>query len=203
MKFKFLFKSIFFVLLAFNLTISAATPPKTVLDYYHLLPKPYRNYYGDFVGEQLKVDIRNGYVVVKVDGWNEPVFEMALFRDAQGEALFVVTNLQYDHVCIFYKSYALRYQDGKWLETDALPQLEPKDFFTQKEDIAVLQKVPNYYSLHYRPPHYGTELKVSFGELCDVVDEVLNTEDYARFINLKTDKVHHLRWNRKRGVFTK
>lgn len=139
------------VLLALFHSISAAqsSDPKTVLDYYVLLPDKYfeankeqRVEWMLNPGRGAVVDIKNGYIYAPGDGAQTSVY-VCLFKRTQGAPLIAV------------KSYESDTQDYTHL-----------DFYEYKNGALVEVKkgvlpVKLNENLKYEMPRYGTTIKVS------------------------------------------
>lgn len=173
----------------------------TVADYFQVLPPAYRAFYADVGSQRRVIDERNGYLAIHAEGWDGPLFEMALFRDARGEAVVLTSNTQSDPACIFYATHALRYREGAWEPLPSLlPSPDPNRFFPDPADRAVAKKAPDYLAWHYHLPRLGTELKLTFAEPCAMV-EGLSDSEYARFTELRSRTVQRFRWHREQRVF--
>ena len=121
----FLMKKFFVLSIFLLLSDNASSDTRfTIEDYYRHLPKKYQDFYADIAFEpRVNIDIPNGYLSITAQGQEGPLFEMGLFRNQQGEAFLIISNLQSDCACQFYKSFFLQYKQEKWQSVNVLPKL--------------------------------------------------------------------------------
>jgi hypothetical protein len=215
-------------LLVFQIAVSAvaAGSEPTVEDYLRDLPKKYRTHYGDFRNEPTPEttikDLRNGYIAFldrapqpNDDSAPYPIFEIAVFKQANTEPLIVVSNTLADSYCVQHESFFLRKRGTSWQDVRAqvLPAFSPEMFFAEAGMVQKLeglhrkakQPVPSrkslYRYLHFSLPREGTRVKVTL-DLCKYApsdpDQDLGP-DYDVLEGKR--KLTWLEWNRESGTF--
>jgi|GEM_PF-1173868 len=148
-----LIRSLLFTLLTVFLfqSIGAAqsSPPKTVLDYYLLLPEKYfeankeqRVKWMLEPGNGAVVDIKNGYIYAAGDGAQTPHY-VCLFKRPKGSPLVAVKSHPSDTREITYLHF-YEYKQGALVEV--------------KKGVLPLKINENF---RYELPRYGTTIKVS------------------------------------------
>ncbi|MEZ5428588.1 MAG: hypothetical protein R2747_20245 [Pyrinomonadaceae bacterium] len=200
--------------LLFLFPVNAQKPADwKISDYLKNLPTEFKTFSGDFASEPNEkttvIDDRNGYAVYLSSEAKDafPILEMALFKDARGQHLLVVSNLQSDPVCNFYQTFFLRRDGEKWLEVrdQVLPDLKLTMFFREAKTALEFEKDykragnSDPLDLHFYPPRKGTVLKVAL-EFCDYVPDDLSGEiDLQKFTDQR--KTVALGWDKGKGVF--
>jgi hypothetical protein len=207
------------IILAGLLLSSAAFAQKTVdwkiSDYLQALPEAYKVFAGDFQIEPTKentlIDDKNGYAaffdrpIVNKEAY--PIFEITLFKKANGEDLLVVSNMLSDPVCTFHRSFFLQRMENEWIDVESkvLPKLPPHLFFdsakTSNYYLELQKKLGNSteLDLHFSPPRQGTNMTVNL-EICDYVpDDFSEPIDFEK-LAAKTRTVS-LIWDKKTGMF--
>ena len=194
-----------------------ATPPRTIADYFKLLPAEYVTHAGDYGPLETIVDVRNGYYAVaektRLPGAPErtglvPVFEFALFRRSDGGAVFVAANTKYDHACFAYETFFLRHDGANWADVAAevAPRLGPELFFDDREAVAALRRDRTWAAnLRHRLSRRGTTVEVT-PRLCDTAietDDTLSDRERAKLLALVRARPRPvtLNWDRARGRF--
>ena len=160
------------------------------------------------------VDIGNGYISFKpLDADQEPLFQMALFKDFKGKDLIVIHSPGYACADIFAcahteerKTYFLKYENEDWVDVSqvVLPQILTEHFYND----STIAKMVNEYAPHaiaYELPQFGQTIKLKL-EICDgyinfdYPDEpILSNEQIEKL--LKERKTLFLKWNKTLGVF--
>ncbi len=186
-----------------------------ISDYLKNLPKEFKVFSGDFSSEVSEettlIDDKNGYAAfydqpVKYEA-AFPIFEMAVFKKANGEQILVVSNSIIDPVCTAYKTFFLQKSGEDWIDVKAkvLPKLPPEIFFdtakTAQDFIETQKKIGNStdLDLHFSPPRQGTKMNVKL-DICDYVPDDLSGEiDFQKFID--KSKIVLLVWDKKTGSF--
>lgn len=200
-------KTLFTLLLLF--AVIAAPQPRTIEDYFKLLPEEYVTHTGDYGPLETIVDADNGYyAIAEKTRTTESVFEFALFRQADGGAVFVAANTLYDHACFSHQTFFLRHDGAKWsdISSTTMPRLTPEHFTDDPRTAAALKRHRTWTSyLRYRLPRRGTTLEVTL-RLCDTAleyDDALSDNDRALLLKLLRARPTTLRlnWNRTRGRF--
>lgn len=196
------------------LSAVAAPQPRTIEDYFKLLPEEYVTHVGDYGPLGTIVDADNGYYAIaektRLPGGAapEPVFEFALFRKADGRAVFVAANTLYDHACLSHENFFLQHDGAKWsnVSSTVAPRLAPEHFTDDPQTAAALRRHKTWTSyLRHRLPRRGTTVEVTL-RLCDTAlehDDALSPRDRARLLTLlgARPKTLRLNWNRARGRF--
>ncbi len=199
----------------------------TVEDYLRDLPEKYRTHSGDFQNEPTAEttikDIRNGYLAYLSQAPHPdanfapyPIFQMAIYKQSNGEPLVVVSNTVSDSVCTKHETFFLRKRGAVWQDVRAqvLPALSPQMFFAEAELGQKLeglhrkfgQPIPPrktfHTNLHFSPPREGTRMKVAL-DLCNYVPSELAVDlgpDFD-FFNEKKEPIW-LEWDKRKGVFS-
>ena len=204
------------VLSAFGGAFAAANE-QTVEDYLTHLPEKYRTFSGDFVAlpptaSSTIKDSKNGYVAYLSD-WDDPypIFEMALFKPARGEAIVVVSNMKADPLCSEYDTFFLCKRGAKWqdIRAQVLPKFSARMFFRDaevaarfaeaSEKVGSKQATTGELDLHFEPPRTGTRMRVLL-DICDYVPEEL--EDEVSFEEAgEAVRPVWLDWDKQNGVF--
>lgn len=122
--------------------------PKTVKDFYLLMPEKYNSYTREEREEALDstetfIDIKNGYIGSQIGQLGER-FQAAIFKRPDGGYIFAYNEDGDPSVDVATKFYLLKYENGEW--TDVTTALLP---------VAVNK---NY---HYDLPNTGTTIKVT------------------------------------------
>jgi len=137
------------VLLSQSISAAQSAPPKTVLDYYLLLPEKYfeankeqRVKWMLDPGNGAVVDIKNGYIYAAGDGAQTPIY-VCLFKRPRGLPLMAVKSHEpdtrdYTHLD-FYE-----YKNGALVDV--------------KKGVLPVKINENF---KYEMPRYGTTIKVS------------------------------------------
>jgi len=195
--------------------VAAAPQPRTIEDYFKLLPAEYVTHVGDYGPLATVVDADHGYyaIIEKTSAPEaaapEPVFEFALFRKADGGAVFVAANTLYDHACLSHQTFFLRHDGAKWSDVSSTvaPRLTAEHFTDDPRTAAALKRHKSWHDyLRYRLPRRGTNVEVTL-RLCDTAleyDDALSDDDSARLVKLlqtATRKTVKLNWDRARGRF--
>ncbi len=190
-------------------------------DYLRALPEKYRTYSGDFAkeptAERTIKDLKNGYIAFldKAPAKGEafppyPIFEIAIFKSASGEALLVVSNLISDPVCTAHETFFLRQRGPEWVDVRAevLPKLSAGMFFKEpalgpkfeaaNREAGNIESAAGGLDLHFSPPQHGTRMKVAL-EICDPQSEEKPELSFAEF-EQKQQPVW-LEWNARNGIF--
>jgi len=193
----------------------------TVDDYLRALPEKFKTYSGDFEREPSRdrtiKDLKNGYIAyldkVPAAGGSSPafpVFEIAVFKQASGEPLVVVSNYRYDMVCTTHDTFFLRKQGSEWVDVRAkvLPKLSAGMFFTQADlgrkfesankEAGNVESAAGWFYLHFSPPRHGTRMKVAL-DICDHVPEEKPELSFDEFE--AKQKPVWLEWEQKKGTF--
>lgn len=190
-----------------------ATAEWKIDDYLKNLPEKYKTYSGDFqmtpTGETTIADTKNGYAAYLSSTAEDafPIFEMAIFKQANGEAVVVVSNTIADPVCTTHETFFLRRKGNVWtsVQSQILPELQTQMFFTDSKLGTKFQAVnrkagnSNRLNLHFSPPRNGIKMKVSL-DICDYVPDELAAElSFDEFIRNAKSVV--LEWDKQTGVF--
>jgi hypothetical protein len=189
----------------------------TISEYLQNLPHEYKTFSGDFQSEPntetTLVDEKNGYAafydrpIVNKEAY--PIFEIALFRKANGEALLVVSNMLSDPVCTFHHTFFLQKSENKWIDVESkvLPKLPPRLFFdsvkTANYYLELQNKLDNSpeLDLYFAPPRFGTTMKVKL-DICDYLPDNFSEKVDFEKLEQKTRTVS-LAWDKKSGTFKK
>lgn len=185
--------------------------PRTIEDYFRLLPERYVTHVGDYGRVEKIVDVKNGYLAFADTsaGAARPVFEFALYRAADGTPFFIAANTQYDHACHSFETFFLTHDGKGWGDAAAagvMPRLTPDTFFKERGPAALVGKHEGWRSyLRHRPARRGPTLEVSL-ELCDVAienDPNLGEGERRTLAALlaRRPRAATLRWNRLEGKF--
>ena len=205
--------------------LAAANEP-TVEDYLRDLPKKYRTHYGDFQNEPTPEttikDLRNGYIAFldraphpNDDSAPYPIFEIAVFKQANTEPLIVVSNTLADSYCVQHESFFLRKRGTSWRDVRArvLPAFSAEMFFAEAGMVQKLeglhrkfkQAVPPrkdlYKYLQFSLPREGTRVKVAL-DLCKYAPSAPELDlgpDYDLLD--KNKKSISLEWDKPSGTF--
>ncbi len=186
-----------------------------ISDYLRDLPAEYKTFSGDFQtepnGETTLIDEKNGYAaffdrpIKNKEAF--PIFEMALFKKANGDDLLVVSNMLSDPVCTFHHTFFLKRTENGWInvEADVMPKLPARLFFdsakTSNYYIELQKKLDNSpeLDLYFAPPRNGTTMKVSL-DICDFAPD--NFPESVDFEELKQrSRMVSLIWDKKTGIF--
>ena len=155
------------VLLACCLSTAVSTPaPKTVLDYYLLLPEKYLKALGSSQDRLSLIslrDVKNGYLELS-GGW-EGDAHVVLWKSAAGQDLLGVSQTDCGPVCQ-QTLWFLTFKDGKWtnVTAKAFPTLSQKTMLnyynemksTVDQAFTTADELPFLYIL----PRYQTTIKL-------------------------------------------
>ena len=137
------------VLLFQSICAAQSSPPKTVLDYYLLLPEKYfeaneeqRVKWMLDPGKGAVVDIKNGYIYAVGDGAQTPIY-VCLFKRPQGFPLVAVKSHEPDSRDYTHLDF-YEYKNGTLVEV--------------KKGMLPVKVNENF---KYEMPRYGTTIKVS------------------------------------------
>lgn len=192
---------------------SQKTAEWTIGDYLKNLPEEYKTFSGDFqtepTAETTVLDVKNGYAAYLSSSEKDayPIFEMAIFKQANGDSLIVVSNTIADSVCTFHQTFFLQRKVDSWLavRSKVLPEFTAQMFFKDAKLSAKFteanKKIGNAekLDLHFSPPREGTRMKVSL-DICDYVPDELAAEiSFNEFI--KNARTVSLEWDKRKGIF--
>ncbi len=182
---------------------------KNIQDYFELIKD---EWICDFTRSNKKiVDIRNGYISFRpLDSEDEPLFQMALFKDSKGKDIIVIHSPGYACADIFdcahteeRKSFFLKYEKEEWVDVSqvVLPQILTEHFYTDSTNA----KIVNEYASHaiaYELPQFGQTIRLNL-EICDDYinfDEPFVSDEQIEKL-LKERNTLLLKWNKRLGVF--
>ncbi|MEQ8520488.1 MAG: hypothetical protein RLN79_06950 [Cytophagales bacterium] len=190
--------------------IIEVSSPKTVLDYFVLLPEKYlsqyfnghinlypnlfkgSDWYHTFISKSYAsvVDFKNGYLKL--------ISTMAVFQSDQGH-LFVLNNSAGGTCETFIFNYFLKYDQEKRLFTEIeptsiLPDINKYDLFMEPAEIEKHFKVDEI-ALWFKPPQFGTVMSVDgFIDECGIDDE-------SKLTLITNKKTMKLKWNKVNSKF--
>lgn len=184
---------------------------KNIQDYFELIEE---EWICDMIYSKEKlVDIRNGFISFGSKDWDEPFFQMALFKDCKGKDLIVIHSPGYACADIFAcahteerKTFFLKYEKEEWVDVSqvVLPQILTEYFYEDSTNA----KIVNEYASHaiaYELPQFGQTIRLKL-EICDgyinfdFPDEPIVSDEQIEKL-LKERKTLLLNWNKKLGIF--
>lgn len=184
--------------------------PRTVLDYFVLLPEKYlsqyfnghinlypnlfnsSDWYHTYISKSYAsvIDLKNGYLRL--------ISTMTMFQSDQGQ-LFVLNNSAGGTCETFIFTYFLKYNQKKRLfveieRSSILPEINKYELFMEPAEIEKHFK-EDEIALWFKPPQFGTIMSVDgFIDECGIDDE----SKLALIANKKTMK---LKWNKVNSKF--
>lgn len=159
------------------------------------------------------VDISNGFISFTSKDWDEPFFQMALFKDVNRKDIIVIHRPGYACADIFdcadtaeRKTCFLKYDKEGWEDVShmVLPQILTEHFYEDSTNA----KIVNEYAQHaiaYELPQFGQTIRLTL-EICDGYinfdypdEHIVSDERIERL--LKERKTLLLNWNKRLGIF--
>ncbi|NJO18076.1 MAG: hypothetical protein HC877_20805 [Thioploca sp.] len=208
-----LFHLLIFLSTACHAAKADSHPRMLITDYYAHLPSRYVTYTGDIGTLDTVVDTKNGYLAKHEASHPDIIwFELALFREKNGEAVVIVSNMKSDCACSTYESFFLKYDGEEWQDVSkvVLPKIPLVSFFNsppQRQVLALLEAKPSAIDYHYKLPQHGIVIELSL-EICDVAAESIFNEAEQKILwpvldneNQPFSKTLHLQWNRETDRF--
>lgn len=206
--------SVYSILILLCATAFAQQQSKwSISDYVRDLPSKYTSPGDDLSHDETVTDDKTGYVAFldSVYGKNEPIIEFALFTQAYGEPILVISRMKTDLGCKFYESYFLQKQNDKWTDVKekVLPNITESLFFPNAESFKNYKKIRDknkdlLSDIEYQfiPPQKGTRMKVATNICTDLSDEPPEFEEMGEYNKLlESTKSFYLQWNKNNGVF--
>lgn len=180
----------FLALVAIPLAAQSTPAPKTVLDYYQLLPKEELALLETAKSREalLKTkDVANGFLGLESDS-GQGFAQVAVFRKKDRSVVVGVSQMECGPICVGSVKF-LQYQDGKWQDvTDALmPKATDEQILAaynrlkkKGDDEYTLKDPPSFY---WDLPRTGTTVRLLTGDSGPKTDKVLMrfTWDGTRF----------------------